>query len=277
MNNIESLLDEIQTAQTTGDTFLEAQSNAKIGKLLLERNIYQDAVHYYQRAADLFGEENRINHQSRSLNHLGICLVMLNQPKQAIKPLTTAQKLAEADGDHFLSASAGGNLGLAYSALDDYAKAIESHKSVLENSERLQDRSLQLTALINLADCYLQNKNYQSAQGFALVALDLSKSLDSLPSQILVYDLLGMITSHSQDLRSAVEYHQQAYQIAASLGDLHRQGIALANQGLALEGLTELQAAFQAIEQAREIFLLLNSDYLQKTNQDLERIKTSLF
>ena len=131
MNNIESLLEEIKTARTTGDTFLEAQSNAKIGKLLLERNIYQDAVQYYQRAGDLFGEDNRINHQSRSLNHLGICLVMLNQPKQAIKPLTTAQKLAEADGDLSLSASSGGNLGLAHSALNDYTKAIKSPKSLL--------------------------------------------------------------------------------------------------------------------------------------------------
>ena len=87
---------------------------------------------------------------------------------------------------------------------------------------------------------------------------------------------IRLLPSRSQDLRSAVEYHQQAYQIAVSLGDLNRQGIALANQGLALEGLTELQAAFQALEQAQEIFLLLNSDYLQKTNQDLERIKTAL-
>jgi len=276
MKTVEYLKKELEEAREKGDPFLEAQSNAKIGKLLLERNIYKDAVHYYRRAAELFGEENRINHQSRSLNHLGICLVMLNQPEHAIKPLTMAQKLAETDGDLSLSASAGGNLGLAHSALDGYTKAIESHKSVLENAERLQDRSLELTALINLADCYLQNKNYQSAQGFALVALDLAKSLDSLPSQILVYDLLGMISSRSQDLRSAVEYHQLAYQIASSLGDLHRQGIALANQGLALEGLTELQAAFQALKQAQEIFLLLNSDYSQKTNQDLERIKTAL-
>ena len=276
MKTVDYLKKELEEAREKGDLFLEAQTNAKIGKLLLERNIYKDAVHYYRRSAELFGEENRINHQSRSLNHLGICLVMLNQPEDAIKPLTTAQKLAEADGDISLSASAGGNLGLAHSALGGYTKAIESHKSVLKNAERLQDRSLELTALINLADCYLQNKNYQSAQGFALVALDLAKSLDSLPSQILVYDLLGMISSRSQDLRSAVEYHQLAYQIASSQGDLHRQGIALANQGLALEGLTELEAAFQALKQAQEIFLLLNSDYLQKTNQDLERIKTAL-
>jgi tetratricopeptide (TPR) repeat protein len=276
MKTIESLLEEIQAAQKAGDRFLEGQSNTKIGKLLLERNIYHDALQYYQRAAFLFGEVNRLNHQARSLIHLGICLVLLDLPEQALQPLTLAIKLAEDEGDLTLRAAAGGNLGLAYSANNDYTKAIEAHKSVLETAESLQDQSMQLNALINLADSNLQNKNFQSALGFALVAFDLAKSLESLPSLVLIYDLLGMISSHQQDLRSAVEYHQQAYLTAKSLGDLQRQGIALANQGLALEGLTELNRAFQVIEQAQEIFSLLKSDYLEKTSKDLERIKTAL-
>jgi tetratricopeptide (TPR) repeat protein len=276
MKTIESLLEEIQAAQKAGDRFLEGQSNTKIGKLLLERNIYHDALQYYQRAAFLFGEVNRLNHQARSLIHLGICLVLLDLPEQALQPLTLAIKLAEDEGDLTLRAAAGGNLGLAYSANNDYTKAIEAHKSVLETAKSLQDQSMQLNALINLADSNLQNKNFQSALGFALVAFDLAKSLESLPSLVLIYDLLGMISSHQQDLRSAVDYHQQAYLTAKSLGDLQRQGIALANQGLALEGLTELNRAFQVIEQAQEIFSLLKSDYLEKTSKDLERIKTAL-
>ncbi len=276
MNTIESLLEEIQAAQEAEDRFLEGQANSKIGKLLLERNIYLDAVQYYQRAAFLFGEDNRLNHQARSLNHLGICLVLLNLPEQALQPLTLAIKLAEDKGDISLRAAAGGNLGLAYSALNDYTKAIKAHKSVLETAESLQDQSMQLNALINLADSNLQNKNFQSALGFALVAFDLAKSLESLPSLVLIYDLLGMISSRQQDLRSAVNYHQQAYLTAKSLGDPQRQGIALANQGLALEGLTELDNALQVIEQAQEIFSTLKSDYLEKTSKDLERIKTSM-
>ena len=276
MNTIESLLEEIQEAQEAGDRFLEAQSNTKIGKLLLERNIYHDAAQYYQRAAFLFGEDNKQNHQARSLNHLGICLVLIDLPEQALQPLNQAISLADDEGDLSLRAAAGGNLGLAYSALNDYAKAIKAHKAVLETAEDLQDQSMQLNALINLADSNLQNKNYQSALGFALVALDIAKSIESLPSLVLIYDLLGMISSRQQDLRSAVDYHQQAFLTAKSLGDLQRQGIALANQGLALEGLTELSEAFQVISQAQEIFSTLKSDYLKKTSKDLERIKTGL-
>jgi len=276
MNTIESLLEEMQAAQEANDRFLEGQSNTKIGKLLLERNIYHDAALYYQRAAFLFGEVNRQNYQARSLNHLGICLVLLDLPEQALQPLNQAIRLAVDEGDLYLKASAGGNLGLAYSALNDYTKAIKAHKSVLETAEGLQNHAMQLNALINLADSNLQNKNFQSALGFALVAFDIAKTLESLPSLVLIYDLLGMISSRQQDLRSAVDYHQQAYLTAKSLGDLQRQGIALANQGLALEGLTELSEALQVMEQAQEIFSTLKSDYLEKTSKDLKRIKTAL-
>jgi tetratricopeptide (TPR) repeat protein len=100
--------------------------------------------------------------------------------------------------------------------------------------------------------------------------------LESLPSLILIYDLLGMISSRQQDLKSAVEYHQQSYLTAKSLGDLLRQGIALANQGLALEALTDLNGAFQVLEQAQEIFQLLNSDYLEKTCHHMERIRAAM-
>ena len=276
MNSLETLLEEIQAAREAGDLFCEGQSNAKIGKLLLARNIYPDAVNYYQRAANLFEKAEKYNHQARTLNHLGICQVMMDQPQPALKSLHKAIELAEGEGDLSLCASASGNLGLAYSALDDYTKAVEAHKSVLNIARDLGDQYLELNALINLTDASLQNKNFQSGQGFALVAQSLAESLESTPSLVLIYDLLGMISSRQGDLRSAVEFHQQAFETANSLGDLQRQGIALANQGLALEGLTELNEAFQAMQGAQELFSRINSDYLEKTKIDLERIRKAL-
>jgi len=276
MNTLETLLEEIQAAQEAEDRFREGQLNAKIGKLLLARNIYHEAVNYYQRSANLFEEAKKYNHQARTMNHLGICQVMMDQPHRALDSLNRAIELAEREGDLSIRASAAGNLGLAYCTLNDYTKAIEAHKSVLKIAQDLQDQSMELNALINLADASLQNKSFQSAQGFALVAQNLAESLESTPSLVLIYDLMGMISSRGGDLRSAVEYHQQAFETAKSLGDLQRQGIALANQGLALEGLTELNKAHQSMQQAQELFSRIKSDYLDKTRIDLERIRKAL-
>lgn len=270
------MLQEIHQAQESGDLLSHAAACGKAGQILLKRNHYTEAAHYYQQASQIYAQSNRADLQARSLNHLGVCLTLAGQPAEALDALNQALDALGPEPDPALVAAIQGNRGLAYSAKENYSDAFQAHKAVMEAAESLGDDSLRLTALINLADSSLQDKNYRSAQGFALVALDLAKKLNRHPGIMLIYDLLGMISSRLGDLRSAVEYHHQAFQSARDGGDLLRQGIALANQGLALEGLTELEQAAAALEQAEDIFILLNSDFHEKTQRDLERIRRSL-
>ncbi|NQS90775.1 MAG: tetratricopeptide repeat protein [Chloroflexi bacterium] len=276
MMNLESILDEIKKAKFQGESLREGQACAMAGKLLLERNIYPEAAHYFQNAALIFAAERDISSQAKALNHLGVCLVMTNQAELALEHLSQAKELLNNLNDPALLAAIEGNIGLVHSTLNDYTNAIKAHKSVMEAAEELQDDTLKLNALINLADSNLQNKYFQPALGFALVALDLAKDLKSPQALMIIYDLLGMITSRQGDLKYALEYHQQAYQTAHTEGDLLRQGIALANQALALEGLTELTQAFELMQEAESLFILLNSDYQEKTRRDLVRIQSGL-
>lgn len=254
----------------------KAAACTKAGQVFLTRNHYSEAAHYYQEASRIYDDEGQADLYARSLNHLGVCMIMSGQAEDALECLDRAQDSLGPDPDTALKAAIQGNRGLAYSALQDYKHAFQAQKSVLEAAESLGDDRLRLSALINLADTSLQEKNYHPAQGFALVALDLAQELQPHPGLMIIYDLLGMISSRLGDLRSAAEYHQQAYHSACEGGDLLRQGIALANQGLALEGLTELEGAAVLLEKAQEIFSLLNSTYQEKTQHDLERIRNSL-
>jgi tetratricopeptide (TPR) repeat protein len=273
---LDPLLTAILEAEQSGDLLGKAAACTQAGKVFLKRNHYTEAAHYYQEAIRIYADQGRIDLQVRALNHLGVCLIMAGQPADALEYLSQALNGFDAEQDPTLHAAVQGNLGLAYSALQDHSHAFQAHKIVMETAEILGDDPLRLNALINLADSSLQENKFRSAQGFALVALDLAKELQPHPGIMIIYDLLGMISSRLGDLRSAVEYHQQAYLAACEFGDFHRQGIALANQGLALEGLTEMEQAAAVLEQAEEIFALLNSDYRHKTHRDLERIRTSL-
>ena len=191
----------------------------------------------------------------------------------ALEELSAAKRCLKNEDHPTLKAAIEGNLGLTYSELKDYQNAAKSHKFVLETAEKIKDPSLKLNALINLADSNLLDKKYQPALGFALVALDLAKSRASKPSLVIIYDLLGMISSRQGDLKTALDYHQQSFEAAKENGDILRQGIALANQALAQEGLTELDQALQLMSQAQDIFILLNSGYQEKTSKDLVRIQ----
>jgi tetratricopeptide (TPR) repeat protein len=275
MPNLENIIAQIQGAEEKGDPDLAAESCSIAGKIYLERNIYPEASLYFQKAADYFSQTGNLLQQAQALNQLAVCLVMSGKSNQALSELSRAKKILT-DGKHpALQAAIEGNTGLAFSNLKDHSNAAKSHKSVLETARKIKDSSLELNALINLADSNLQDKKYQPAQGFALVALDLAKSLDSKSSLVIIYDLLGMISARQSDLKTALAYHRLSHETAQEIGDLLRQGIALANQALALEGLTEIDQAYQLMIEAQEIFILLNSDYQEKTKQDLSRILQS--
>lgn len=276
MPTLEMVLSELQSALEEDNLQKAGTACTQAGQIFLERNLYPEAGGYYREASRHFAAANDYQQQSRALNHLGICLVMEDEPRSALEVLQEALDLIEPDQDWSLRAAIQGNLGLAYSALKDHTNAIKAHKSVLKTAEAAGDDPLRLKALINLSDSNLQNKNYRSSLGFALVALDLAKSLQSEPSLVILYDLLGMISSRQGNLKEATEYHQQSYQAALELGDLLRQGIALANKGLALEGLTEMEAALEAMSQAETLFKLLNSSYLDKTQRDMERVRKAM-
>lgn len=275
MSNLEKILTELQNAEIACDHQLAAESSSAAGRIFLERNIYPEAANYFRKAATLFSEIGYMIQQASMLNQLGVCLVMSAQEEQALEELAAAKRCLENEDHPVLAAAIEGNLGLAYSGLKNYKNAARHHKSVFETAQKINDPQLKLNALINLADSNLQDKKVQPAQGFALVALDLAKTLDSKPSLMIIYDLLGMISSRQRNLKTALEYHQMSFQSAQDNGDLLRQGIALANQALALEGLTELDQAHQLMTQAQDIFIILNSDYQKKTSKDLERIQKS--
>ena len=275
MPNLEQIITQIEEAALKGDQLLAAESCSKAGKIYLERNIYPEASLYFQKAADLFSQSGDLVQQAQVLNQLGVCLVMAGQANQALRELSTAKKCLIKGRHPALLAAIEGNIGLANSELGNYESAAKSHKSVLETARKIKDPILELNALINLADSNLQDKKYQPAQGFALVALDLAKTHDSQASLVIIYDLLGMISARQADLKTALDYHRLAYEKAQEIGDLLRQGIALANQALALEGLTELDQAYQLLVEAQDIFILLNSDYQLKIKKDLSRILQS--
>jgi len=273
MSNLEMIITNIQDAELSGDHFLAAKACSSAGKIFLERNIYSEASLYFKKAAKYFSETGEAIRQAQALNQLGVCLVMSGQPELSLAELATAKKCFKEEDHPTLIAAIEGNLGLAYSELKDYQNAVKSHKFVLETAEKIADPSLKLNALINLADSNLQDINFQPALGFALVALDLAKSQNSKHSLVIIYDLLGMISSRQGDLKTALEYHQQSFEAAQENGDRLRQGIALANQALAQEGLTELDQAYQLMSLAQDIFIFLNSDYQTKTSKDLLRIQ----
>jgi tetratricopeptide (TPR) repeat protein len=274
--SIAALERQIRHDQNRGDPAAEARARAQLGQVLLSRQQTKLARGHYQRAVELFSRCGQDLEAARAANHLAACLIMEDRPEDALavlEPLTAG--LNRRDYPR-LWAAVTGNLGLAQAKINDYTKAVACHKQVLEQAEQRGDQDLQLQAQIHLAECYLQEGRLRQAQGFALVARDLARRLDRLPKQAVIHDLLGMISARRGDHRGALREYRRSGKLAAEVGDLHQQALALANQALSREALTELEAARELMDQARELFMGLGSPHLEKIDRDLDRIRLSL-
>ncbi|MBS1249423.1 MAG: hypothetical protein MAG431_01003 [Chloroflexi bacterium] len=273
---IHSLSQQLTQAQELGDAPTQAHIHADLGKIFLGDNAYREAYHHYRQAITLFSELGRKKQHALALNNLAIIKIMTQRPREAIEDLKTAQNMAQSLEAENLQLAVCGNLGLGHAALGDFVKAVKFHKKVMEASLDSEDKHMQLQAQINLADAYLQDKRPQQALGFALVAHDLAQEFNAKTSLAMLLDLLGTIYSRQKDLRTAINYHQKAIELAIDIGDPHRQAIASANKALALEALTELEDAHQSMTEAQALFQMLNSDYAAKTQKDLARIREAL-
>ena len=261
------------TTSQPNNLFLRAKASAREGKRLLSTARYPQALDHYQQAVKDFQELGKNDHLARALNHLGVCRMMAGELDRAIQDLQQARKLARELEDSELQAAAAGNLGLVYTKKSDYTKAVRAHKQVMESAEQQGDLELKLQAQVHLADCYLQEGRVRQAEGFALVARDLARSLNNQRQLITIHGLLGMISARRRDHRTAIEHHQQAHNLAECLGDRENQAQALANQALSHEALTELPRALEYMARAEQLFKELDSPLLEKTLQDRQRMR----
>ena len=266
----------IQEAGAEPEPGRSAEIYLSAARICLENNLHHQACEIFQTASDLFSQAGRLERQVYALNELAVALIAAGRGLQALETINRALQILKNIPNTALISALTGNQGLAHASAGDYQKAAKCHKKVFESAEQAGNKKLKLNALINLAECNLLDGHLQPALGFALVGQDVAAELGSKTSAIMIYDLLGKITARQGNLKKALEYHQSSYQLALEQNDLQRQAVALANQALALEGLTKLDQAYQKMKQAQEIFSMINSEYRGKTSQDLTRIAGAL-
>ena len=279
MENTTTLQDHIQSlldARDSGDKRTQAREHAALGKRYVRRNNYREGLRHYRKAAGLFRTLGMEEHHSRSLNHLGVCHLMLDDPHQALETLQRALDVPPGALKADVRGAILGNMGLAYTSVGDYTKAVECHRQVLEIARQNRLQSLELQALVNLGETNRQSGHLPQAIRRCHQARNLALEVNDQPSLIAIYDTLGMTASRQGNLKEARTYHHRAGEIALETGDLLRQAIALANEALALEGLTDLNNALPLMRQAHHIFQSLGSNYSKKTRKDLRRIKKGL-
>ncbi|MEG4353677.1 CHAT domain-containing protein [Microcoleus sp. LAD1_D3] len=150
-----------------------------------------------------------------------------------------------------------GNLGVAYRALGNYAKAIEYSQQSLAIAREIKDRSGEGNALGNLGIAYRYLGNYAKAIEYAQQWLAIAREIKDRSGEGAALGNLGVAYGALGNYAKAIEYAQQSLAFAREIKDRQREGAALGNLGVAYRYLGNYAKAIEYTQQqlaiAREI------------------------
>ena len=121
-----------------------------------EREFYDKAQEFLNMAKSLIDDKEGLSY-ARVVNVSGLISLDLNEAKESIELFQQALAIREKllEPDHFLTAWVYNNIGLAYTELDDFPKALEYHEKAVEMRLRNQD-GLIGNSYSNLSSLYLK-------------------------------------------------------------------------------------------------------------------------
>ena len=188
-----------------------------------------------------------------SLNRLGLCYSFLGQYEKAIAYHQQLHDISEEIGNRQGVASSLGNLGNCYESLGQYEKAIAYHQQSLEIEEEMGNRQGVANSLGNLGNCYDSLGQYEKAIAYHQQSLEIKEEIGFRQGVANSLGNLGNCYYSLGQYEKAIAYHQQQHDISEEIG--FRQGVAisLGNLGLCYESLGQYEKAIAYHQQSLEI------------------------
>ena len=236
-----------------------------LGELQFSENKIVEAVEVFEKVVEVAGNNGRVDLKAIALNYLGSINFMRDEITAARKYFEKALTCFEAIGFRKEKASVLHNLGLTYTEIGDYDKAVPSFmeamgiNSQLENIEALANNHRALGAL------------YGTKGDWVLAKLEFEKSreLNRKTGNKLgeAYDLtnLGVISRRQCNALNALALHKKSFRIFENLDDKFGLGCVNENLGTAYRDLGEIQKAREHYLTAINLFLELGE--IKKLNE----------
>jgi signal transduction histidine kinase len=235
------------------NTFLErfkatcdSETQLKMLLLLAEGSYrlgdYNQAVYYFESIRSLAESKHILYYKIKAVNGIAVNHMVHGEFLQGID---LWEDLAPQIVDLQQRADGFNNLGIAYSMLDQYQKALESHYSSLRIDEELGLEKEIGTNYLNLANTYWRLQQYDKCLELYLKATEIFEKHKSYRYLSSSYGNISRVYTELQDYEKALAYANQSLELKTqysndletaltltSLGNIHSQ---LKNYSKALE------------------------------------------
>jgi tetratricopeptide (TPR) repeat protein len=192
-------------------------------------------------------------------------------PRAQINWLEQALSAARKYNDQYSEICALNNLGLAYSYLGEFRRAIEFHEQVLKIVRELGDRGNEGRVLGNLGIAYKNLGELRRATEFYEQQLVIVREIGDRRSEGDALGNLGVAYKNLGEPQRALEFYKQALTIDLELGYRRGEGTDLWSMSLALDMLGDREQAIAKAEAALRIYEQIEHPSVVKVREQLAK------
>ena len=189
-----------------------------------------------------------------TLNNIGLIYSKLGDYPKALEYLQQALAIHQQIGDPAGAGTTLSNIGEIYYRLGQYPKALDFYQQALAIRQQIGDPAGVGQSLNNIGFIYNRLGQYLKALEFYQQALAISKQIGARAGVGTILNNIGLIYSSQGQYPKALESYQQALGIIQQISDRSIEGITLNNIGLIYDKLEQYPKALDYYEQALAIF-----------------------
>jgi len=255
----------LQLSRSTNNLppFLEEVALEQLGASYLYLSNYGKAIEYQEQRLTLARKRQNLIGEGRSLSILGAAYLYLgnydkaisyyNQYLAIIQYLEKRLREGTAVGDLGLDYPQGkgialSNLGLAYQALGNYAKAVEYFEQSVGSTRSRKDQPGEQAMLVSLGDVHLALSNFNRAIEYYEQSLELARKLKDASSEGVALGKLGVAHLYTGNNAKATTYQEQSLSTLRERQDRRNEGIILGLLGRAYSDLNNYGKAIALMQ-----------------------------
>jgi serine phosphatase RsbU (regulator of sigma subunit) len=205
--------------------------------------------------------------KSLIMSNIGLTYSNLANYAKAMEYLFQALDLAEKLGDKSAISGRLTNIGNVYHYQKEHTKALSYHLRALNISEEQKNNVQIATCLSNVGIAYCKLKDYSKAIEHHLRALEIDSELDKKNDIARHYINIASVYYYQHNFEKTLEYDTKALETYKQIGNRNGVAMALGNIGSAYIKLKKYNLAEQYLQKAIQLSTAINALNLAKEHE----------
>ncbi len=193
-----------------------ALAHLGIGKALLYKGSYMDAIEHNIKAKNLCEENRDKKTMAKALFNNGMCWWALDNYDEALESTLAGLTIFKEIGDQFSIIKSYSNIGRIYASKGNLSDALKYQMDYLKIAEETGNNPEIIIAYIDIANIYFQLGDKEEAKRNYMASLKIAEKSGDKLSMAVLYNNLGGVENNQE---KALVYFQNALRIQVEFGN----------------------------------------------------------